>query len=576
MKPGWAQQVSEILTLTALSKAGARIVAGHEGVERSVDCLRSIEEGATRSLPHGALIWVSVGDLAREPSPLRQHAAGGSESAISGIIVALQGTGVTLPEDWIRDSSRCHVPLIEVPSRLDPRQAALEIRQAIDAERLTKLRIASGFGTEFARLIVDGATLQVLVQRLAQLAQNPVVLQDANGRLIEVGTNGADEEEVLALWQEHRSHRHQHLDRDQCGEEESEPTRCLWRQIHVGGRPVASLHLLEHEQQFGERARAVLSQAGDHLALAWWHQEGLNASEARDRARILTDLLQGQYRSARHLRQHAQAMGFSFAGAALVMLVCECVGDAPAGSSHAGAGHTTDGSLPFTSEQQRRIETLADSLRIDSVYSVQGAQLILGVALESEGSYRPTCIRVAAGLQQQLEPTTTGRVLVGISSQVDVSTAARGLEQAQAALAHLSQATPNRGIGFYSDLGAQRLIRRLRDDPELAEYVTDELSELVTSETALAGTLRATLRAYLDNFGRRGATARDLGIDRKTLYARLERLERLLQRNLQDAETCHRLWLALRGFDALPRQGGQSAGRGPSTSSPARESGDQT
>jgi purine catabolism regulator len=62
-----------------------------------------------------------------------------------------------------------------------------------------------------------------------------------------------------------------------------------------------------------------------------------------------------------------------------------------------------------------------------------------------------------------------------------------------------------------------------------------------------------TLRSFLNNSGRKADTLRELHIQRRTLYARLERLESLLGRSLDDHETRTRLDLALQGLDVLGR-----------------------
>ncbi|MHB1852684.1 MAG: helix-turn-helix domain-containing protein, partial [Acidimicrobiales bacterium] len=66
-----------------------------------------------------------------------------------------------------------------------------------------------------------------------------------------------------------------------------------------------------------------------------------------------------------------------------------------------------------------------------------------------------------------------------------------------------------------------------------------------------------TLRAYLKHAGRKSDAARELGVQRRTLYQRIARVEALLGRDVDDQATRTRLTLALQGLDFLARRNGR-------------------
>ena len=70
----------------------------------------------------------------------------------------------------------------------------------------------------------------------------------------------------------------------------------------------------------------------------------------------------------------------------------------------------------------------------------------------------------------------------------------------------------------------ERLVRSLRDDPELGDFVDEVLGRL--AETG--GDLLHTLVTYGSLWGSKTATAAALGIGRQTLYQRLDRIEALV------------------------------------------------
>lgn len=91
----------------------------------------------------------------------------------------------------------------------------------------------------------------------------------------------------------------------------------------------------------------------------------------------------------------------------------------------------------------------------------------------------------------------------------------------------------------------------MSEGPELARFVGTSLKPLLDHDTRSASPLIPTLRAFLCDRASKAETARRLHIDRRTLYRRLEQIERLLGCTLDDAETDLTLAIALRGLDLL-------------------------
>jgi hypothetical protein len=101
------------------------------------------------------------------------------------------------------------------------------------------------------------------------------------------------------------------------------------------------------------------------------------------------------------------------------------------------------------------------------------------------------------------------------------------------------------------------LILRLRDTSELSRFVEAELGPLLEHDANRNLRLLPTLRAYVE-FGRnKSAAAKALHLERRSLYHRLEKIETLLGRDLQDVETCTRLHVALKALAILRRGDGK-------------------
>ena len=110
---------------------------------------------------------------------------------------------------------------------------------------------------------------------------------------------------------------------------------------------------------------------------------------------------------------------------------------------------------------------------------------------------------------------------------------------------------PRRAASFESvdDVGAFRLLYPLRDSHELREFVADALGTLERRDQR--GTLRATLRAFLESGGSQVDASNQLGIHRNTLAYRLRRIGELIGRDVADPGSWLTLHLALRASEML-------------------------
>jgi hypothetical protein len=110
---------------------------------------------------------------------------------------------------------------------------------------------------------------------------------------------------------------------------------------------------------------------------------------------------------------------------------------------------------------------------------------------------------------------------------------------------------PHRAASFDSidDIGAFQLLYPLRDTSELRQFVSEALGILERRD--LRGTLRDTLRAYLETGGSHADASNRLGIHRNTLAYRLRRISELIGRDVGDPRTWLTLHLALWASELL-------------------------
>ena len=100
------------------------------------------------------------------------------------------------------------------------------------------------------------------------------------------------------------------------------------------------------------------------------------------------------------------------------------------------------------------------------------------------------------------------------------------------------------GVLLARDVGAQRLLGSL-DGSVMSSFIAEQLGALIAFDASHSADLVRTLDAHLANGGSKTRTALSLGIRRQSLYARLERIEKLLGVELDDPTQTMTLGLAL-------------------------------
>ena len=147
----------------------------------------------------------------------------------------------------------------------------------------------------------------------------------------------------------------------------------------------------------------------------------------------------------------------------------------------------------------------------------------------------------------------------GTTATLAVSAPAAGVAQLPAAeqearfIARLQMEPrfPYRAASFDSidDIGAFQLLYPLRDTSGLHKFVSDSVGILERRDQR--GTLRDTLRAYLETGGSLADASHRLGIHRNTLAYRLRRISELVGRDVSDPTRWLTLHLALLASELL-------------------------
>ncbi len=111
-------------------------------------------------------------------------------------------------------------------------------------------------------------------------------------------------------------------------------------------------------------------------------------------------------------------------------------------------------------------------------------------------------------------------------------------------------------IYFYKDQGLYTLISKISDDKFLDEFVEKNIGRLIHADEIHDGSLCETLENYLNHNCSAKYTAESMYLHRNTLNYRLNKIQELLGRDLDDIESCLTLKLAfmIRNYHKMRRK----------------------
>ncbi|MEU4110501.1 PucR family transcriptional regulator [Streptomyces sp. NPDC027717] len=524
--------VRRALELPGLRGGLPEVLAGEDRLERAVRWVHAGEVPHIASLLKGGELLLTTGyGLGTRPAEQRAFVRTLAERDIAALVVELGPRFSRLPAALVDTARATGLPLVQLHREVPFVAVTEEIHTEIVNGHYALLQRAEDVHRRCTEALLGGGGVPQLLAILADFCANPVFLETADGRLLYAAGRGPEGADPLQVWEglrgQHRA--------------EPPPSGSLLVDVPGGGAgaggvrarlvllpvgaPLAPVHRIAAERAAGTVA-VVLMQARQEEELA-----------ARGRGDFLTDLAEGRVRAGDAPAQ-ARVLGFRPGEGPLLPVVMR-VGDAlsPAGGwavlARAVGEELASVGVPV----------------LPGVRPVEGRVPVL-VGLRSEADRAPVADRVAAALRAGAE--RAGMVRPGARPPVVVVGLAGNWAAASAGLRHAAEtATAAQGLTDRPWYDARRLdidllLWRLRDHPDLAAFVDRAIGALREHDRRAKPPLLPTLETYLAHAGRKAETARELHLNRQTLYNRLARMAELLSADLDDPQTVLALSLALR------------------------------
>ncbi|MCX5089300.1 PucR family transcriptional regulator [Streptomyces sp. NBC_00365] len=529
--------VQRALELPGLRGGLPEILAGADRLGRTVRWVHAGEVPNIASLLKGGELLLTTGyGLGTRPADQRAFVRTLAERGIAALVVELGPRFTRLPSALVETARSAGLPLVQLHREVPFVAVTEEIHTEIVNGHYALLQQAEEVHRRCTEALLGGGGIPQVLGILADFSGNPVFLETADGQLLYAAGAGSSGADPLQVWEGMRG---QH--------KEEPPAGTTLVDVPGGGpgtgsvrarlvllpvsAPVAPVHRIAAERAAGILA-VVLMQARQEEELA-----------ARGRGDFLTDLAEGRI-AAEDAPAQARVLGFKPGNSPLLPVVMRLAdGPSPGGGwavlARAVAEELASVGVPV----------------LLGVRPVEGrVPLLLGLRSESERA--AVADRVAAALRAGVE--RAGMQRPGAQPPVVVVGVAGGWAAASAGLRHAAEtATAAQGLTDRPWYDARRLdtdllLWRLRDHPDLAAFVDRAIGPLRDHDLRSKPPLLPTLETYLAHAGRKAETARELHLNRQTLYNRLARIGELLGTDLDEPQTVLALSLALRARRHVP------------------------
>ncbi|MEV0352657.1 PucR family transcriptional regulator ligand-binding domain-containing protein [Nonomuraea sp. NPDC050680] len=531
--------IADVLALDTVRRGNPRVVAGGDRLDTKV---RWVHVGEIADIAHllrgGELVLTTGVALPEDPEKLADYIGELSAVGASGLIVELGRRFVReLPRAVVKTAEELGLPLIVLTRETPFVQITESVHERIIDIQLEELRASEQLHEVFTELSVEGASPAEVLVQVARLSSRPVLLENLAHQVLACESAGRDAGALLAGW-ESRSRAVAPAERTAFDAASG------WLVTTVGARGQDWGRLiLICERPPSPRDLVLAERAATTLALGRLlerHQESL---ERQAHGTIITGILTHAYADPDEAAARARAVGVPLTGRKLVSVVIRPTDPVEqALDGHAQLGELAEATAAAC--RDARMPALVGALDQDRV----GVLL----PLPPRSGAEPALTALADRLRVLWKPGAAFVLASGsvVESIRDVRRSFLEAEQ----VADVAVRQPD-GRAFYRlpDLRLRGLLHLLRDDARLQTFAERELGPLLAHDAQRGGDLARILRIYLDAGRNKAVAAQKAHLSRPAFYDRLRRLERILDTDLDDVESCLSLHVALLALESFRR-----------------------
>jgi purine catabolism regulator len=518
--------IDAALQLEIFTRTPWRVFAGRESLNREVRWVHPVEvPDIARFLTGGEMLLTAGLGVGQTQTQQRRYIREIAAAGAAVLVMELSGRVFhTMPEAVIEEAEALHFPLVGLDREIPFVEVSAQVHEYLVDSRIAELTAFERLNETFMRLLLDSRDHISFTEALTHEVGRPVVLEDINHQIIAYAGGTADSDAVLKNWGLHARVAHpspvtaSNINRPGAREPDADGD-CTRRPVVLRGERWGWLHVMHNSEQLPTASVYALDRAADAIAITLLSDRESGARTLQRQNSLINRLLLGDINGEQFVSQ-ALRLGRDLRDRRLVVIfVCK--------------------ELPSEGQTEQAVEAMLRPLRMPAVVADIGDHL-MAVA----GFPRPV------SEQQLVDRLSASRLRAGMSRVCSPADLAGAVQQARSA-ASVAATRSEPAVLRFDELGVLRLLVSLSHGPELASFVDDELGAVLAHDATAPHPLLPTLRAFLEADGNKSRAADALFVQRRTLYYRLERLNALLGKSLEDAHDRQTLGLALRAYDLL-------------------------
>ncbi len=519
--------------LTLLASRDALLVAGAEGVERRVtwSCRMRARLPAFESIQGGELALLMLSQLRRLNETLPHLLTSLHKAGVAAVAVSAQSAEM-LGEEAIALANQLHFPLILLPSSSLLEEIEREVTTFVLSFRGEIERKAIELSNQLLQLSAQGVGISGVCEQLAMSRGKWVVMQDAEQHIRFQAAPAPSKTLLLPDPLTDEFLRQQGLTR-------------VVDPILIRHEIVGYLSLIGEQSTFDYSERLILGQVAPILAIEFARVRERSEVESRYQVEAFTDVLQGHYQQPGEMLARAQLLGYDLTTPQSVAIFEVPSTEPDQGNLLAQWGKRVRDELlriwptGWLLNDTRRITALLPFPMLED----SGEQ----DERENEQAIFSRLERIFTRMQQNRGTAGLPAYSCGIGRVAkDIQGIPQSFREAQRAVEIGRRLFGEGKVYSLARLGIYRLLFYLEGQSELTNFYQETLGPLLNYDSRHDGTYIETLECYFHYNGNLSQTARAMHFHRNSLIYRLERIEEILGRSLEDSELRLSLQMALK------------------------------
>lgn len=532
----WGVLLTQLLQLKPVTLTSPVIHAGADRLDVPVTWVHISEmERAAQLFRGGELLLTQGRGIPHTRVGQRSWIHSLADAGVAGVAIETGHVFDEIPAGIILGAQESGLPLIELPRPAYFMEITRAVHASIIQNEHDTLLHSTELARRMARLVLAGGALQEVMDEIASAVGRPVALTGGTHSLRAFAPRQNLAQFETGNWRSHTSADHDMSSPGTVSMSTGGATACFYVPIRVHGESWGCLHMLSNESAPHQSRTRSLEFAAALLGIAYGPRENLHLTGNDMWSEILQDVLTTSSHDGLDVGGRLQWGGLN-PDEPLRVLMAEPIETSDSGVRPVQGHRRTEALLALNHHLQSVISDRA----IIGHFSNRVAAIVSGDCdLRS--------------LEHITSPDGNGAV-VGASGLTDVQSLIRASRHAAEAVEYALETGVDRGLYNADHLFLERLLLRMNEDGTLRETVEHELGAILDQQPRTAAALIATLVAYFEHGGSKARIARALGVDRRTVRARIEKINRLVGNNFEHPDKQLSLRLAIRGNALL---GGQ-------------------